>query len=79
MFYAPNKMMSHTSVVTGEDIRYDLARIIYQGVAGHIFGTGAWTEPRNAFDKLCKLLDRRELDKFIREGAKKAGLKIKRI
>lgn len=79
MYYEPNKMRTHPSVLTGEDVREYLADIIYQGLAGHIFGTGAWTESRNAFEKLGQLLEKSKLDRFIREGAKKSGLKLKRI
>lgn len=66
----------HASVVTGEDTREYLAEIIYEGLAGLIFGEGFWTQPRNAWDALLEIIGSKEMEKWIKSGAKKAGLKI---
>lgn len=75
--YNPEGMYdTHPSVVSGEDIREYLAEIIYNGVAGHIFGTGFWTEKRDAWTALIKVVGSNKIRQWINEGAVKAGLKI---
>ncbi len=78
VFYAPDRMALHESVLTGQDVRPYLVNIIYQGLAGHIFGVGAWTEPRDAFARLEQKLQSgaNSLDKIVKQGLKNAGLKI---
>lgn len=60
----------------GEDERGYLAEIIYNGVAGHIFGTGFWTEKRDAWTALVKVVGSNTMRSWIKEGANKAQLKI---
>lgn len=67
---------THPSVVSGEDMREYLAEIIYNGVAGHIFGTGFWTEKRDAWTALIKVVGSDTMRSWIKEGANKAQLKI---
>ena len=75
--YDPDKMGdTHPSVVDGEDTRSYLADIIYNGVAGHIFGTGFWTEKRDAWTALVKVVGSNTMRNWIKEGANKAQLKI---
>lgn len=75
--YNPDGMYdSHPSVVSGEDMREYLAEIIYNGVAGHIFGTGFWTEKRDAWTALIKVVGSNTMRSWIKEGANKAQLKI---
>lgn len=76
--YAPEKLTYHPSVVTGEDIRDGLADIIFEGLAGHIFGTGFWTNKRNAFETLQKELGKKKLRQYFEEGMTAAGLKWRR-
>jgi len=68
----------HSSIITGEDIRPYLAEIIYEGKAGHIFGTGFWTQKRDAWIELLRIakVDGAKMKTWINRGAKKAGLKI---
>lgn len=75
--YNPEGMYdTHPSIVSGEDIREYLAEIIYNGVAGHIFGTGFWTEKRDAWTALIKVVGSNTMRNWIKEGANKAQLKI---
>lgn len=47
--YSPNQ---HMSVVNGDPLSVEaLAEIVNYGKAGHIFGTGYFTEPRPYFDE----------------------------
>lgn len=92
-YYDPNKMVlgdsvngRHASLFSSEkygtdpgfDIRPYLAEIIYEGLSSHVFGTGFWTEKRNAWDALLKIakVDGAKMKTWINRGAKKAGLKI---
>ena len=60
----------------GQDERAYLAEIIYNGVAGHIFGTGFWTEKRDAWTALIKVVGSNTMKSWINDGANKAHLKI---
>lgn len=84
-FYAPHNMTigtkedgQHISVVDGRDSREYLAEIIYEGLAGKIWGDGFWTEKRNAFEALEKWLGKENLKKSFEKGMDKAGLNYKR-
>ena len=81
--YAPEKLSLdedgvHKSILDADDTQtyLYLADIIYVGVAGHIFGTGFWTEKRNAWERLLKIVGGSKMRTWINRGAKKAGLKI---
>lgn len=62
----------------GFDIRPYLAEIIYEGLAGDVFGHGFWTEKRDAWSALLKIakVDGPKMKTWINKGARKAGLKI---
>lgn len=78
MDYEPKNTDKHPSIVDGHDVSDILADIIYQGLAGHIFGDGAWTQARDAFAQLDKTLGKQySLAKYIENGMRKAGLKFK--
>ena len=60
----------------GQDERAYLAEIIYEGVAGHIFGEGFWTKSRDAWSELVKIVGSDKMRKWIIKGANKARLTI---
>lgn len=76
--WAPEYLSYHPSIVTGEDIRDGLADIIYQGMAGHVLGTGFWTAKRDAFNALQQALKKNELRCLFEAGMTKAGLNWQR-
>lgn len=91
MEYAPDKMSvgsldvgsidygQHISVAgeyEGQDSRAYLADIIYQGLAGPVFGKGYWQNKRNAFEKLVERIKRERFDKIFREGCAMYGLVV---
>ncbi len=92
-YYEPNNMTlgdetngQHASVYSSEkygtdpgfDIRPYLAEIIYEGLSSDVFGTGFWTEKRDAWTALLNIakVDGAKMKTWINRGAKKAGLKI---
>ena len=68
----------HASVITGEPSTTYLADIIYQGLSGHIFGTGYWTQKRDAWSALDKWLSNTTFRKIFEEGMTKAGIPWKK-
>ena len=75
--YNPEGMTDpHESVVDGTDMREYLTEIIYEGVAGHIFGEGFWTKPRDAWTKLVEIVGSDTMKNWIDQGARKARLAI---
>ena len=62
-----------TSVVTGETVR-NLAEIVYEGLAGPIFGRGPWTKRRDAWSALLNKVGSRQMKTWFTEGLRKAGL-----
>lgn len=78
--YDPRKMTvnpalgQHASVVTGDSSTAYLADIIYQGLAGYIFGKGYWTKKRNAWSALDKWLTNTQFRKIFEEGMTYAGI-----
>lgn len=65
--------ISATSVVTGETVPY-LADIVYNGLAGHIFGEGPWTKKRDAWKSLEKAVGANKIRQWMKEGMAAAGL-----
>lgn len=65
--------ISATSVVTGEAVPY-LGDIVYNGLAGHIFGEGPWTKERNAWKALEKAVGANKIRQWMKEGMSAAGL-----
>lgn len=59
------------------DAREYLAEIIYEGLSGPLFGEGAWTSKRNAWEVLMKRLGKATMNQWIREGFARVGLNIK--
>lgn len=82
-YYDPNiihtmdrDMGQHVSIIDGTDIREALADIIFLGEAGHIFGTGYWTQRRNAMRELFSYVTVSKLKKWFSEGCQRAGIDI---
>jgi hypothetical protein len=71
--YEPNQ---HMSVVTGEPFIEPLAEIVNYGKAGHIFGTGYWTEPRPYINDSKKDLENGLIKKYFKDALSKKGIKI---
>lgn len=65
--------ISATSVATGELVPY-LADIVYNGLAGHIFGEGPWTKKRDAWKALEKVVGANKIRQWMKEGMSAAGL-----
>lgn len=92
--YDPSKLTpnadlgQHASLANGKPMQTYLAEIIYEGMAGAIYGKGyasdsrfagqAWTEKRNAWVELEKWLGKENLKKLFEDGMDKAGLNYKR-
>lgn len=64
----------HASVITGDPSTSYLADIIYEGLSGHIFGTGYWTQKRDAWSALDKWLSNSKFRQIFEEGMTKAGI-----
>ena len=60
----------------GQDSRAYLADIIYQGMAGDLFGKGYWTKPRNAYNALIKYVGKTRFNKWFIEGCQQNKLPI---
>lgn len=58
------------------DVRNVLPEIIFEGLAGEIFGSGFWTQSRNAWKPFISRTNR-SFSKWLREGFKESGLVIK--
>ena len=58
------------------DSREYLADIIYQGLAGDIYGDGFWTEKRDAFERLLKIVGKRNFNKWMIEAMNEVGLNV---
>ena len=66
----------HAGMYSGVDIRPYLADIIYNGLAGDLFGQGFWTDSRDAWKELKRIVGGVKLKTWITRGAKKAHLKV---
>ena len=73
----PRESGQHISVVTGSPSASYLADIIYEGLAGNVFGFGPWTEKRNAYEELIKQIKPMLFRQWITEGFRMAGLEYK--
>ncbi len=69
--YVPNQ---HMSVVYDTPFIESLAEIVNYGKAGHIFGTGYWTEPRPYMDDAKKDLKGGLVKKYMKNALNKRGL-----
>ena len=80
--YQPEKLsvsklaFQHGSNYQDYDVRPHLAEIIYDGLSGPLFGYGPWCKKRDAWEKLMEHITKDQMRKWIKEGARKAGLKI---
>lgn len=75
-FEYDNSKIKATSIITHEAVPY-LAEIVYNGLAGHIFGEGPWTKKRDAWKSLEKILGANKIRKLMAEGLSYAGLNFK--
>ena len=73
--YEPNQ---HMSVVDGRDMSVEsLAEIVNFGKAGHIFGTGYWTEPRPYIeDARQEVIDENLHYNTLKKSLQSKGLKV---
>lgn len=55
-----------------------LAEIIYEGMAGPIFGHGYWTKKRNAWEALIKEIDKWAIRNWFEEAMEAQGVKLHR-
>lgn len=75
-FEYDESQITATSVVTGEVVPY-LADIVYNGLAGHIFGEGPWTKKRDAWAALEKEVGANKIRQWMKEGMSATGLNFK--
>lgn len=59
----------------GDDVSNILPDLIFGGKSGDLFGTGYWTDKRDAWTPTMNRLDR-SFNKWIKEGFKKGGFNI---
>lgn len=59
---------------TYSDVRPYLADIIYQGLAGDIFGDGYWRKPRNAWKQLLQSLGKKKVKEWIKQAFEYYGM-----
>lgn len=64
------------SLYTNELVPY-LADIVYNGLAGDIFGEGPWTKKRDAWKALQHIVGANKIRDWMKEGMTKAGLNFK--
>ena len=74
--YDPSKIVANSDI-TGEAVPY-LAEIVYQGLAGKIYGEGAWTQARDAWQALLNVCSEQAIQEWFYEGCRQAGLPIER-
>lgn len=76
MTYNPEKYQ-HGSYISG-DTRAELAKILYEGLTGTLFGDGAWRIARDAWTPLIERLDNKLIETWFIQGMKKQGINVKR-
>jgi hypothetical protein len=74
--YDPSKISAHSNL-TDEAVPY-LAEIVYQGLAGKIYGEGAWTQARDAWQALLDACSEDAIKEWFYQGCRQAGLPIER-
>lgn len=74
--YDPSKISAHSNL-TDEAVPY-LAEIVYQGLAGKIYGEGAWTQARDAWQALLNACGEDTIKEWFYQGCRQAGLPIER-
>lgn len=73
MLFDPDNFIHGSNYGSPNDVREALAEILYEGISGGLFGDGAFTDPRNAYDALIKKCNK-SLDRWIKDELKKHGL-----
>lgn len=73
MQFNPEEWQHGSNYGSPNDVREALAEILYEGISGGLFGDGAFSDPRNAYDALIKKCDK-SLDKWIKDELRKHGL-----
>lgn len=74
--YDPSKISAHSNL-TDEAVPY-LAEIVYQGLAGKIYGEGAWTQARDAWQALLDACSEDAIKEWFYQGCRQAGLPLER-
>ena len=74
--YDPSKISAHSNL-TDEAVPY-LAEIVYQGLAGKIYGEGAWTQARDAWQALLDACGEDAIKEWFYQGCRQAGLPLER-
>ncbi len=74
--YDPSKISAHSNL-TDEAVPY-LAEIVYQGLAGKIYGEGVWTQARDAWQALLDACSEDTIKEWFYQGCRQAGLPIER-
>lgn len=64
----------HTA--TYSDVRPYLADIIYQGLAGNIFGDGYWRKARNAWKELLSTLGKKKMKEMFKQAFEYCGIDV---
>lgn len=72
--YDPSQISAY-SALTGESVPY-LADIVFNGLAGHLFGEGPWTASRDAWNALLKAIGNNQIYRWMAEGMAAAGLSV---
>lgn len=70
-------MPTHATSAISGDVIENLYEIVYEGLAGHIFGQGAWTKKRNAWKTIEKKCGKANIKKWYGEGMRMTGLNIR--
>ena len=61
---------------TYSDVRPQLADIIYQGLAGDIFGDGYWRKARNAWKELLSTLGKKKMKEMFKQAFEYCGIDV---
>lgn len=76
MEYNPQEYQ-HGSPISG-DVRDSLAKILYEGLTGPLFGDGEWRKARDAWTPLIERLDHKLVETWFIQGMAKQGINVKR-
>lgn len=76
MEYNPQEYQ-HGSPISG-DVRDSLAKILYEGLTGPLFGDGDWRKSRDAWTPLIERLDHKLVETWFIQGMAKQGINVKR-
>lgn len=80
MSYNPEAFQHGSLYTSYGDVRDELAGIIYQGLAGDFFGEGWWTNPRDPWTPLIRLLTKEgKLKEWFIEGMARQGIQCRAV